>query len=106
MPNAIPYITSYYKKRWGFCLTYNHFKKLNKNIKYEVKIDSLFKKGKLTIGEVLLKGKTTKEILISSYLCHPSMANNELSGPLTLAFLYDKLKKKKIKLLVKICDLS
>ena len=96
MPNAIPYITSYYKKRWGFCLTYNHFKKLNKNIKYEVKIDSLFKKGKLTIGEVLLKGKTTKEILISSYLCHPSMANNELSGPLTLAFLYDKLKKKKL----------
>ena len=94
MPNAIPYITSYYKKRWGFCLSYNHLKKL-KNETYTIKIDSSLKKGKLTVGELLIKGKSKKEILISSYLCHPSMANNELSGPLTLAFLYNKLKKSK-----------
>ena len=96
IPNAIPYVTSYYKKRWGFCLSYNQYKKL-KNQKYEIKIDSELKKGKLSIGECLIKGKSKKEILITSYLCHPSMANNELSGPLTLAFLYNSLKKKKFK---------
>ena len=96
MPNAIPYITSYYKKRWGFCLSYNHLKKL-KNETYTIKIDSSLKKGKLTVGELLIKGKSKKEILISSYLCHPSMANNELSGPLTLAFLYNKLKNQNFK---------
>ncbi len=96
IPNAIPYVTSYYKKRWGFCLSYNQYKTL-KNQKYEIKIDSELKKGKLSIGECLIKGKSKKEILITSYLCHPSMANNELSGPLTLAFLYNSLKKKKFK---------
>lgn len=96
MPNAIPYVTSYYKKRWGFCLSYNQYKKL-KNETYKVKIDTSFTNGKLTVGEFLLKGKSKKEIIISSYLCHPSMANNELSGPLTLAFLYEKLKKQKLK---------
>tara|TARA_B100000579_G_C22825152_1_gene852674 strand:+ start:60 stop:1358 length:1299 start_codon:yes stop_codon:yes gene_type:complete len=96
IPNAIPYVTSYYKKRWGFCLSFNQYKKL-KNQKYNVKIDSEFKKGKLSVGECLIKGKSKKEILITSYLCHPSMANNELSGPLTLSFLYNSLKKKKFK---------
>ncbi len=96
IPNAIPYVTSYYKKRWGFCLSYNQYKTL-KDQKYEIKIDSELKKGKLSIGECLIKGKSKKEILITSYLCHPSMANNELSGPLTLAFLYNSLKKKKLK---------
>ena len=93
LPKAIPYITSYYKKRWGFCLSYNHFKKLNKKIKYKVDINTKFSNGKLRIGENFIKGKSNKEIIISSYLCHPSMANNELSGPLTLVFLYNELKK-------------
>ncbi len=96
MPTAIPYITSYYKERWGFCLSYNQYKKLKNEI-YRVNIDTSLKKGKLTVGEYLLKGKSRKEIIISSYLCHPSMANNELSGPITLAFLYDKLKNQKLK---------
>ena len=96
LPNAIPYVTSYYKKRWGFCLSYNQFKKL-KNEKYDVIIDTSLKKGKLSIGECLIKGKSKKEILISTYLCHPSMANNELSGPLTVAFLYQKVKKMNLK---------
>tara|TARA_B110000858_G_scaffold26185_1_gene27274 strand:+ start:2549 stop:3826 length:1278 start_codon:yes stop_codon:yes gene_type:complete len=96
LPNAIPYVTSYYKKRWGFCLSYNQFKKL-KNEKYDVVIDTSSKKGKLTVGECLIKGKSKKEILISTNLCHPSLANNELSGPLTVAFLYKKIKKMNLK---------
>jgi len=95
LPNAIPYVTSYYKKRWGICLSYNQFKKL-KDRYYDITIDTEFKKGKLTVGECLLRGKSKKEIIISTNLCHPSLANNELSGPLTVAFLYKKLKKKKL----------
>lgn len=97
LPGAIPYVTSYYKKRWGFCLSYNQYKALNKKIKYHVKINTTFHKGKLTVGEKYIKGKSSKEFLISSYLCHPSLANNELSGPLTLAFLYESLKDIKLK---------
>ena len=77
---AIPYITSYYKKTWGFCLSQNQLKTL-KNQKYKVVIDSSFKKGAMDYGETLVKGKSKKEIFFSCYLCHPSMVNNELSGP-------------------------
>ncbi len=80
-PNAIPYVTSYYKKNWGFCLEFNKYKKLDKSKKYKVFIDSSLKKGKLNYGEIIIKGKVKKEIFISTYVCHPSMANNELSGP-------------------------
>lgn len=88
LPNAIPYVTSYYKEKWGFCLSQNEFDRLPKSGKYKVFIDSELTNGSLTYGDFLLKGETEDEILISSYLCHPSMANNELSGPLTLSFLY------------------
>lgn len=90
-PNAIPYLTSYYKKTWGFCLTHNEFKTLPEKGEYRVFIDSSLKPGSLTYGQCLLPGKSKKEVLFSSYLCHPSMANNELSGPLALAFLYKQL---------------
>lgn len=86
LPNAIPYKTSYYKKDWGFCLSYNDFKKL-KDKKYNVVIKSEFKKGFMHYGELLIKGRSNKEILLKSYICHPSMANNELSGPGVLTFL-------------------
>ena len=56
-------------------------------------IKSEFKKGNLIIGEKILNGNSNKDFLISSYLCHPSMANNELSGPLVLLGLYEKIKK-------------
>ncbi len=92
-PNAIPYITSYYKEDWGFCITYNDFKRLPKDGEYEVIIDSSLEPGSLTYGESYLPGKTKKEILFSTYVCHPSMANNELSGPLVTAFLYKYLKE-------------
>lgn len=93
-PNAIPYVTSYYKKAWGFCLAYNEFKKLKKG-KYKVVIDSNIFKGKLNYGELLIKGKSKKEILLSTYICHPSMANNEISGITVLTYLskYISLKK-------------
>jgi aminopeptidase-like protein len=102
-PNAIPYITSYYKKRWGFCLSYNEKKKIIKNYKrndeFKVVIKSSFNnKGDLNYGEILLKGKSSDEILISTYICHPSMANNELSGPIvsmSLINYYQKIKKLK-----------
>ena len=85
-PNAIPYITSYYKKYWGFCLTDNQRKSL-KDGNYHVYIDSEHFDGSLTYGEIILPGKIKKEVFFSTYICHPSMANNELSGPVVILAL-------------------
>ena len=79
-PEWIPYVTSYYKERWGFCMTEKQKQTLTDD-EYEVLIDSTLSDGSLTYGELILQGETQDEILISTYLCHPSMANNELSGP-------------------------
>ena len=83
LPLAIPYVTSYYKKNWGFCLSHNQFLNLPEG-NYKVFIDSEHKKGELNIIEAFIPGELKKEIFFSSYLCHPSMANNELSGPVLL----------------------
>ena len=93
-PKSIPYVTSYYKKRWGFCLDYNTFKNL-KDSNYLAYIDSKLFKGKMNYAELKIKGKSKKEILLCSYICHPSMANNELSGPLVLLALSKILKPSK-----------
>ena len=95
-PSAIPYITSYYKKNWGFCLTHHQRKKL-KNGQYKVVIDCEHFKGNMSYGELIIKGKSTKEVFFSTYVCHPSMANNELSGPTISAYLAKFIKRKKRK---------
>ena len=75
--NHIPYVTSYYKNFWGFCIEEKKRKKLKKGL-YKVFINSKFKKGNVINGLSKLKGKSNKIVLLTSYLCHPSMANNEL----------------------------
>ena len=93
--NAIPYITSYYKKKWGFCVS-EKFKEKLKKAKYQVFIDASFKKnGSLSIGELKIKGSSKKEIIISTNICHPSMANHETSGIAILTYIAKYLSSKK-----------
>ncbi len=89
-PDWIPYLTSYYKENWGFCLTYNQFNTLEED-NYEVLIDSTLEEGYLTYGELFLRGKTEKEVLFSCYICHPSLCNDNLSGPVLLTALAKNL---------------
>lgn len=96
LPKAIPYKTSYFKENWGFCVNKKIYKFIaNKKKKFEVKVDTSFKKGNLVYGECLVKGKSKKEILISTYICHPSMANDNLSGVILTSFLAKFIKSLK-----------
>ena len=89
-PRAIPYVTSYYERRWGLCISQNQRDRLPEG-DYEVVIDTEHIQGSLSIGEAVLPGDDEEEVLISTYTCHPSLANNELSGPLVAAFLHRRL---------------
>ena len=95
-PDWIPYVTSYYKERWGFCVTENSRKKLTDN-QYHVVIKSKLFDGSLTYAELLIPGQVSDEIFFSTYACHPSMANNELSGPVVQIELAKLLMSRKNK---------
>ena len=87
-PEAIPYVTSYYRRDWGFALAYNKYRKLPEgNYHVYIMID-----GQLQLIEAVFPGEIKDEILFTSYLCHPSMANNELSGPSILCEIINYIK--------------
>ena len=96
-PDSIPYRTSYYNETWGFCLSYSQFSILNSQLngdeEYEVCIESELSNGSMSLGELLIEGKSKKEYLLSCYICHPSMANDSLSGVITTAFIAQELLK-------------
>lgn len=88
LPDAIPYRTSYYERDWAFCCTQEQYQNLRKaGDALHVHIDATLEPGSMSLGELLLPGKSEKEILISCYICHPSMANDSLSGVILTAFL-------------------
>jgi aminopeptidase-like protein len=89
-PDWIPYRTAYYEQSWGFCLTHRQFLELEqrgRQREYTVHIDSSLKDGSLTYGELFLPGETDEEVLISTHVCHPSLANDNLSGIAVSTFL-------------------
>ena len=90
-PDWIPYRTSYYKENWGFCLSHKQLAELQED-EYEVLIDSTLRDGHLSYGEYCIKGERVDEILISTHVCHPSLANDNLSGIALAVFIAKHLK--------------
>lgn len=90
-PDLIPYTTSYYKERRGFCMSKNSFDALPEDT-YHLYIDADHFDGSLSIGELVIPGETNEEIFIPTYICHPSMANDNISGPALLIKLAEYIK--------------
>jgi aminopeptidase-like protein len=95
-PDWIPYRTSYYQENWGFCLSHNQMLALRDG-DYEVCIDSTLEDGRLVYGECYLPGHSKDEILISCHACHPSLANDNLSGLSVATFLAEFLSRRDLR---------
>ena len=95
-PDWVPYRTSYYKEEWGFCLSHNEMLALEEG-DYEIFIDSTLEPGHLTYGECFLRGRSSDEVLISSHICHPSLANDNLSGLSVATFLAQLLSERDLR---------
>jgi len=91
MPEAIPYRTSYYKRDWGFCLTHRSLAEIDRSKRFHAVIESDLKPGSMTYGDIVLSGKSDQEYLISTYCCHPSMGNDNLSGVVLWAALLHEI---------------
>jgi len=91
-PNLVPYRTSYYKEQWGFCLSHNQLEKLEDG-EYEVFIDATLADGHLTFGELYIPGESPEEVLFTAHICHPSLANDNLSGIGVITFLAQHIAK-------------
>jgi len=89
-PGWIPYRTSYWKERWGFCLQHERLEALQEG-EYEVCIDATLDDGSLTFGELFLPGEVEDEVLISTHICHPALANDNLSGIAVATRLAERL---------------
>ena len=89
-PDWIPYRTQYFKEDWGFCLTHRQLESLQDG-EYEVCVDTTLAPGSLTFGECVLPGRSQEEVLISAHVCHPSLANDNLSGIAVATFLAQAL---------------
>jgi aminopeptidase-like protein len=98
-PEWVPYRTSYSTETWGFCLTHRQFLRLEAQgeREYEICIDSALEQGSLTYGEVTLPGETDDEVLISTHICHPSLANDNLSGIAVAAYLAQELQQRQLR---------
>lgn len=95
MPDAIPYRTSYYERDWGFCLRHDTFEAMDEDETYQVYIDSdLDEDGELTYADARTEGRSDKEYIISTYCCHPSLANDNLSGLILATLLFDHLRER------------
>ncbi len=92
-PDLIPYRTSYYAERWGFCMSHDAFRAMQPGL-YDVVIDSAVADGALTYAEAIIPGASTDEVLLSAHICHPSLANDNCSGLATLALLARALRQR------------
>lgn len=97
LPQAIPYRTSYYNRTWGFCLSQQQFDTLDREERYFVKVDTSLAPGSLTYGEKVLQGASSQQFLISTYCCHPSLANDNLSGIVLWALLLHELSQRALR---------
>ncbi len=96
-PDWIPYRTSYYAERWGFCLTHRQLLEMREEEEYEVFIDSDLEPGHLTYAECLIKGESAEEVLFSCHACHPSLCNDNLAGIAVATFLAEQLSQVRLR---------